>query len=614
MGYLLIHPPMYLNEGPMGYLFRLAHENLVSIQGLQALGLDLPAISSWLSKFDEGSPIQEVEYRDVITKSYIDYPNIWVKRFGRFCPMCLAKSDKWHFSWELLFADACVIHECWLVDTCALCGKQITWRRASLMHCDCGAPLSCQLTSKCPDAVVQLSLLIQNSIIEIESFSKEPFSSLASNKLLQLIKFLGIYTGLATQNKPQKIANLDFLSVSWNITSQAAEIIHRWPNSLYESLDKMQSVNISSGRLSGRFGGVYTTLYRCFGTESFSELRRPFESYIASHWRGAFGKRNRRMPEYVLLRLAWISPQLACEQLNISRQYLSMLVKEGKIRGEVRQTPSGREFLVVSRIDVENLAPVLEGSINLQCAAKLLGLAKNRVRCLLSLLEPEAHKTINQYGVWVINKLNLFKVIEFISSLPIIPDCEEVVTFYHILRYWCCSDIEVGSLLKVALDGSSMIKGRVSSECTLPGLVFCRLRVKEFLSSIRSQHHNEFTIPEVARLLNIKQEVAYFLVRKGILKTTSILIGNIKAQGVARWQLEYFRLHYEFARDIAGEVNGSSRAVTDVLSRLGVEPISGPNVDGGRQIIFLASENLNAAKEKLANLYSSHRKFNGNLF
>src|SRR5690606_9116923 len=91
--------------------------------------------------------------------------------------------------------------------------------------------------------------------------------------------------------------------------------------------------------------------------------------------------------------------------------------------------------------------------------------------------------------------------------------------------------------------------------------------------------NNNLSIPAVAERLNIKQEVAYHLVRREIIKT--IDRGRL-GKFVTATELKAFNDHYLWARDIARATGAAPRKIISALKRAGVTAVTGPDIDGCR--------------------------------
>lgn len=90
---------------------------------------------------------------------------------------------------------------------------------------------------------------------------------------------------------------------------------------------------------------------------------------------------------------------------------------------------------------------------------------------------------------------------------------------------------------------------------------------------------------EVAEAMAVKQEVAYHLVRQGLLHTTTAETRR-RNQRVAMQQLQEFKAEYVWLRDLAQGAHTSPKHLRALLDQEGIRPISGPDIDGGRQTLF----------------------------
>ena len=108
----LQRPLRRADESPKGFLLRLANANLLGWLEIQAVA----RVDSTLGAID------------------LEGRQPWMAQTSsRFCAQCLSDIGYWRTSWEILFADACPMHECWMIDRCADCGEDLTWKRELLL-------------------------------------------------------------------------------------------------------------------------------------------------------------------------------------------------------------------------------------------------------------------------------------------------------------------------------------------------------------------------------------------------------------------------------------------------------------------------------------------------
>lgn len=573
---LLVVPERIVDEGPCSFRFRLAASNLLSIRDLAELEISaeiepFPAQASSSTDFDEGAF------------------NPWVRRWSRFCPYCLASRQCWLIGWEVLFADACAECGCWLVETCSACAAPISWKRNQLLQCICGKYLADEQASAAPASVVRLSQALQSVALGNKPTDIPVLRDLSLGQCVRLVRLLGTYGNGHGGSVPQKVFNVDKLTVSWPITSMAAEILSTWPTGFETLLKSLlnQGDNGSSGKLARAFGGLYLALYRGFKEVEFHFLRTAFENFVAVNWTGGFAKRNRRLDESVLDRMAWIPANHACRRLGVSRRRLMDLMQEGRLRGETRITAEQRQFIVVKKSDVEALRHNLDDGLPLKATAVRLGLNKQRLLGLLPVICPDAHKLGVQGCPWSIptDWVEIWeKLIQ--SQGPISEPTPAVVTVGHVIRYWPWTDEQIGSLLVEIHSRAFTVKGRLSDVIGVGGLLLDVDQLRAWVSTKYCKAPNEWTLPQVAIRMGVKQEVIYSLVRAGFLKAILRKSGRRPEQRVSFSSLEEFENRYVFGRDVAHWLNHSPRSILKFLDSVNVQPVAGPGVDGCRQFLF----------------------------
>lgn len=157
------------------------------------------------------------------------------------------------------------------------------------------------------------------------------------------------------------------------------------------------------------------------------------------------------------------------------------------------------------------------------------------------------------------------------------PD-DEFKTLDFIVRYYAIDGVSQEKIIKAILHETIPItvvgKPPNISETVYISVISLRKLMIE-------SHY--ISIPETSKLLEVKQEVAYHLVNIGLLD--SIDKGRA-GRFVKKKSIDEFRAKYVWARDLAREQETSSRKVKTELKSVMVEPISGPSVDGGRQLLY----------------------------
>ena len=577
---LLLQPIRLKDEGPSGYRFRLAAANMISVRQLAALEREGVLDEDGRSFGGLGGEDPEV-----------DGLGVWVRRWARFCPGCVAPTRTWPLSWEILFADACPHCGLWLIDSCGRCDARTDWNREVLHQCGCGQIMSAEPGRLAPTSVVRLSGALADIANGEPPQGLPVLSGLSLEQSVRLVLLLGAYGTWDGSSVPQKEPNLDQFDVSWPITSYAAEVLSNWPDgmtSLLEHLRKTERVE-NPRKLGKAFGGFYPALYKAFGAPEFAFLRSAFEDYVADHWSGPVAKRNRRLDASVLDALAWIPANHACRQLKVSRRRLKQLVEDGRLKGELRRSSTGREFLMVLKADVIRIMPTLNGGPSLVEVAERLGLKRQRLSGLLPTICPEAEK-FGAVGcpwsipeVWVTRWESLLQ-----AQQRQLAAGEGCVSLEHMLRYWPWTDDQIGRLLVDVLgshDHAAPV-GVVAGARGLGGLLFDLDRAKQWFADRQQTQQGDLTIPTAAIKFEVKQEVVYGWVRAGLLEAVARRVGRRAEQRISSAALTAFQWRYVLGRDVAQVLGRSPRAVAAFMASEGVVAVAGPGIDTSRQLLF----------------------------
>lgn len=597
---LLVKPALEIGEGPQAFLRRLADANLIAYRDVRAMGL---AVDARLLRFLGYAPGDDevagmADFVERMGRLFDEVPAIWIRRSRRWCPACLNAHPIGRIGWELQFADACGVHGNWLVDTCCACQNPLGWERGTLLQCECGAPLAACGTRAAPPAVVRLAGWIEQCAIA-GSNASDPFAALSAPQLIRLVRFLGAYGGGQMTGRPRKIGHLDRLAHSWPLSSLAAEILCDWPEGFFRLAKQILASRPSSGsgRMGDRFGHFYGSLYRSFPEAAFGFLRQVFEAFVADHWTGALARRNRRLSESVLARAVWLPAGQARHRLGVSRHRLASLIHGGQIAAETRISAAGRTFTVVRRDEVEATAVLLQSEFDVKSAAIKLGLTRHRLTRLLPYWLPHASKVGPTHGPWVLPAEKIDSLLSRCSGLPTRDATDrEQVSLRHIVKYHAWTNQEIAALLDSIHQGVVVPRARQSR--VLPGLMgvlFNRAEIDALKAGLASANPTLFSVPEVAEQLDVKQEVAYALIRLGLIRARNEKAVKLRGVLVRQSDLAAFHRQYVFGRDLAEQIGRSPRWVADGLAVLGITMVAGPALGNCRQIIYRRGVDLDRA-------------------
>lgn len=597
---LLIRPFPGRQEGPRGYLLRLAEANCMSLAELEQLGVQYqPAVLSRHRLLPDPAVDPDLHSQvGQIADRVRHKGRIWNFRHARFCPHCLAEDPTWRASWEILFHDVCPRHGVWLVDQCGSCGQAVSWQRDSLLRCQCGSDLREERAFAAPEHPRQLSAILEARLLGgHEDAVPAPLIGLDVEQVQRLIRYLGGYLDPASGSKPLKLRNAGRMEISWPVTSLAAEILYQWPVAFHDSLNRLQEA--AAGKkvgLHGLFKQAYFYLYKGLKESAFVPVREAFDAWVVAYARTGVSKRNRRLVETLLENVTWIPGNVAARKLGVSPARIRHLVQEGVLEGQASLSTTGRRFLVVRNDGLAAVSQHIAAEMDMTSAMAALGLGKVRMRQLLKLLFPTARRVTGRVSMpWAIPRGEVEQLLAIGVGLPVVTIPEENQwSVAHALQFWNLGAEEVvalveavkaGKLNPVALDSSARGIGR---------WVFEINQLKSWRLSLQHTPSDWLSIPDTVIAMNSRQDVIYWLVNNHFLHAERL--PKLKGIGfrVHRSEIEAFRAHYVFATEFAGQLKVSSRKLRQLLAERNIHPISGNGIDQCRQLFYARAEHLAA--------------------
>jgi hypothetical protein len=597
---LLVRPFPHRDESHQGYLLRLAEANFLTLRDLAGLDIRFNLTSLLRNQLLPDKALDPGLHTHValITILAESGGRSWNQQYARFCPHCLEESAIWQAPWELMFHDACPRHGVWLIDQCSSCGSLVHWHREHLLRCACGADLRAEATRACPPAVQRLSAVLAAQLLNrpIEAEFDIPLlqgMGVAHSQLL--IRFLGGYLDPAAGAKPLKLQYAGQMSSSWPVTSLAAEVLCDWPHAFHAALNQLQAaIRGEKISLKGFLHHAHHYLYHGLRSNVFDPVREAFEFWQAEYWKGGIAKRNRRLTTRMLANVQWIPSNVATERLGISMARLRHLVREGKLEGQESLSTAGRHFLVVRRDPFDQISAQLAGEMTMTEAMTALGIGKVRMRQILRLLFPNARRaTDSEFMPWCVPRGEVEALLDIGHDLPVvgIPD-EHQTALAHVFRYWNWSAEEIVALVEAVKSGVLTISAQLDSARGISRWVFDTGQLRAWQLGLNNGLGNWLSIPETAKALGVKQQVAYWLVRNQLLVAEKLARKKGIGFRIHREEIERFRQRYIFGTEIAAAIGRSSRKARLLLEAQGIHPVIPDGVEPCRQLLYTRGELL----------------------
>lgn len=575
---LLIEPSPLKGEGLQGYLARLAAKNVLSGQELRRHYLKSPpepAELSALVPYWGGTHAQ-------LTKPSPAPMALWNTRTRRYCVCCLQEVPYWRAVWELSLVTECPTHNVALIQACPGCGKDLTWACSELARCgSCGVSLLEADAAPADPLRLWLSEQLGRQLIESEAQHLEGPESLSVDRLHQLAVCLGARLSEAGQRKPLKIKESCKLEPARRVAHSATELLKDWPQGLRCHLrTQLAADSAGSWQLSRRLGPIYRDIYKRLDDGCFGFVRSELEQVISQAWKGPINRRNRNLSHASWEGHAWVPIGAAARRLGLDQSLVRRMVNAGEVLAERQTLPSGKATTLVYLEDLRRRDSDLRSGLSLDQLAARWALPESRVRQLASAgVVPFFGGAPSAGERWWFAPSSVEEWVWIGDHLPVYEaPLERQETLSASLRYRLQSeDLARETLLQIRAGGL-----RPRARLGRPEAIGQWLFEIDDLVRLRGQIEGRdlLTVQECARELQIKDQVAYQLVRLGLLPTEEVHTRQGKVSRVRPSALKAFREVYVFGRDLVSGTQCASKWLAVRLIKDGHVPEAGPGVAG----------------------------------
>ena len=524
-------------------------------------------------------------------------------RYPKICPTCLNESAYARKIWDLAPVTACPIHKCLLLDECPGCMKRISWARHSISSCPCGYDWRGYCSYIIRDAELEVARHIHR-LCSLSVSGTHANSNVDTSPLdaLNLKHFLSALFFVASQyagfidTKGKHLAPSMRNAELHVLLCKALSVFEHWPNSYFNFLDwrRRQVADSPSVRgLRRDFGEYKSALYTQLAAPELDFMRTGFEEYLVKHWYGGYAGQVKRLGDVAHHDRKYVSRREAKDLLKVGVQSIDKFIAVGRIKAIVRVQGNTR-LILIERSSVLKYKHELEQSLYLKQVQGLLGLSHTRVLELVSyrLLNPLHGPLIDGCSDWRFGKREVEDLItrakEKISAIK--AGAGISISFLMSLRMLARANVGMGQFVQGILDGEVVPCGE-SMNSGLSALLFSKESLSNYVCKQRcNQVGKTYSALEAAKLLGVSKDVVYFLARKGILLNQSRAGERYSDLLMSQDDLNEFNSVNVLPAKIAARLGTTSGYLTGLLITQGVRPISGPQVDGGRQYVFRKSD------------------------
>jgi hypothetical protein len=520
-------------------------------------------------------------------------PRYLLSDAARVCPECLQEAPYARKIWDFALYTACPTHKMHLVSSCPSCGESLSWSRKSVPLCSCGydlrlSPSECRAAS---DFAVSRHLL---SLAE-GKYLDEPsvLSGLNLESFSTLVTFFAGQIAGFTDSTGKRLISLPEAQ-RHPLLESAYRLFHQWPNTFFDFLEQHRGAlfyeKFYRSGLQKDFGTLYSGLYEVFAGSQYDFLREAFEYYIRSIWdNGYITDKCRFISRESKAGKRFSSQTAATKALGFAVKRVSALAETGFLKGVVKPLgPNYRLFL----IDDDSLASfkaAYADSLTLEQVSGMLKIDRHQVVDFLrnNLLDPFLGPTVDGSLVWRIQRTSVDVLLNKIRlSIRPCEQTENPIPFHKAIQKLSLISVDASTLIKLVLNGTIHPVKEVRG-FGLEGFLFSEVSLQEYLlQMIEKSKNGRLSLEEAAAYLKVKQEVLLFWIKKGLIPCSRD--GNISKKwwSISPLELENFKESYAISAPIARNLGTSPSNFIKLCQNSGINPVSGPDCDGGRQYLF----------------------------
>ncbi|WP_095081041.1 TniQ family protein [Pseudomonas sp. Irchel s3h17] len=598
---LLINPTPERDESLLGYLYRLGNCNGLWNGELVKLFKELTdeQVHEWLNE-----DVRPVSWHDVVTEirtPKFNNQKVWSLANVKYCQVCLAAGFYWRELWDLTLYTTCTVHKVELLYECPGCQAKSTQKILVTKSCDnCGYP---SLKAYTPATAVdkskfwisvelekRLRLGITSNSAGLDSLTYEQFHFLA-------VRF-GVRALSCKYFMNMTVASMASRNVVPDLAIAAGQVLLGWPQTFHGLLTDLMELRASnlSWRLGSAFGRIYNDVYLSLTDRCYDFIRSEFERYVIQNWEGPLAMRNRRLSECTLLEHRWLPYNKAAQITGLPENFLRRMHLSGELDAREFSYSCGKTVAVVDIEEARRLCSVAHEPLNLRETSRLLYLSRKRIEQLikagiLKIVGGSPHAGEK----WLVDYASIVSLapVQFLST-----PSDDFITISQVAKHYLPTSGGLTELVMAIQSGEMPVFCRAESEALNVGKWLVspnELQRKQITRSTSSQAKG-MSVTEAAKMLGVKEEVSYTLVRLGRLRSEMVQCFRRPAHVVSLGAIQHFKRNYILAPEVAQILGISVINALFQLRKVGFLPVVGPSLLDAycRQYVWRRSKKLAA--------------------
>ncbi|WP_156954265.1 hypothetical protein [Paraburkholderia acidipaludis] len=388
----------------------------------------------------------------------------------------------------------------------------------------------------------------------------------------QLARFLGALSEYGLRGKPLKKASRQKDNVEQTLVTTGASLIAD-QSACLELLDRLRVPQAAANNvplLSEVFPQLLTMLRKQLSEAARNWMLNLLDAYVA---------RSSRAGSTLL----WDQKHAGSQADGTSRRrprarkpaILAALSQTGAT-APVRRTRSGRQRFVISDADLQDLRKRQRALVPLKAAATHAGMSVRRMQALTKA------GLITSTGI----RINIGSVDRLLGKIQVACDGDtpvfrDPITVAEALRLYVPIDTSAAFFDRL-MSGAIRLVRKPEKVPTLRGIFADRSAVISVVNTPREEGAS-ISVVEAACRLRVKQEVMYQLINKRLIRSRMGKLGRRAARVIDVDDLLTFTEQFLPLFKVAKAMGISAREAPGWAGRHGIEVVTGPSVDGGRQ-------------------------------
>ena len=499
----------------------------------------------------------------------------------KICTSCFSEHQQIKEPWDLTLNTVCASHNILLRDRCHHCASPFNLQTIECQKClRCGASIFNCTTAHhiASQEAVWLCCEFEKRLRGTDSDGGSPIDQLDALDLHCVAMWLADLGCTAENAFAKRTNNLCQVENVYQMTSMAGRLLSDWPASFHCLLQKLDARIATSKRNSAarHADRLRMNIYEGLTSPAFDFVRSELETHSlypdCTRGNSHLGYHLPSEPRQLA------SLEVASKALNLNVPLLKRLIAEGELHGYRGISACGNKTIAVDLIQARHLAATLPPLLNIAQAANQLKLPVNTIKvlCKNGCFTCRGGRPAAGQSWWI--DTNSFDISN--ACIKHRRSSLSTLSLSDALRHPFMSGEGVAHLFKAIQEGTLSVSFKAKSDAGVIGE--WRLGSDEWQAWL-SAHMRQMTasqslsVSQAAETLHIANEVAYTLIRYGLLNSTVELKNGVTSQRISLDAIEHFKQSYILGNELAKTLCLTSKETASHMKKLGVVPVAGPS-------------------------------------